>query len=90
MATKIDRERITERARELSEQARERNRERLESNSEYQRGQTMTAEQRHRGAVDRMTKLNIEYAAKNGRELTDSRARAFAQAVGQENLRRGK
>lgn len=87
MASRVDRVEQSERARELSHEARERNRERLESNSEYQRGQTMTAEQRHRAAVDRMTKLNIDHAAKNGKELTETQARAFADAIGQKHIR---
>lgn len=88
MPTKIDRAEQTERAREISEQARERAKERLESNTEYQHGKTMTREERHRSAVDRMTKLNIEHAAKNGKELTETQARAFAQEIGQNHIRR--
>lgn len=73
---------------EIREQVQEKLKDRLHSNADFQRRNSMTPTERGRDAIDRITKLNKDYAEKHGKELTDSQARAFAQEIAERSDRR--
>jgi hypothetical protein len=74
---------------EIREQVEKKLHDRLESNAEYQRRNMMTRQERGKDAVDRLTKVTIESARREGREITESEARKHAE-YHQNNYDRGK